>query len=75
DASDHQNPSVISRVHTLPENSGSSSLHPAEDVASSLMSHLETLYQEVELFEELLHSGNLTPEEQQQVTFPFLNRP
>ncbi|XP_063792496.1 microtubule organization protein AKNA [Pseudophryne corroboree] len=42
------------------------SLHPPEDVTSTLMSHLETLHQEVELFEELLHGGNLTPEEQQQ---------
>lgn len=65
-SSDHEKSSVIPPVHTLPETSGSSSLQPPEDVASTLMSHLETLYREVELFEELLHSGNLTPEEQRQ---------
>ncbi|XP_073446941.1 microtubule organization protein AKNA [Dendrobates tinctorius] len=65
-SSDHQKPSVTSLDHLLPETSGSSSLHPPEDVSSTLMSHLETLYREVELFEELLHSGNLTPGEQQQ---------
>ncbi|XP_073495972.1 microtubule organization protein AKNA [Phyllobates terribilis] len=65
-SSDHQKPSVTSPVHILPETSGSSFLHPPEDVSSTLMSHLEALYREVELFEELLHSGNLTPGEQQQ---------
>ncbi|XP_069604478.1 microtubule organization protein AKNA [Ranitomeya imitator] len=65
-SSDHQKPSMTSSAHFLPETSGSSSLHPPEDVSSTLMSHLEALYREVELFEELLHSGNLTPGEKQQ---------
>ncbi|KAM3911905.1 microtubule organization protein AKNA [Leptodactylus fuscus] len=64
--SSEQKPSMTPPVHTVPENSGSSSLHPPEDIASTLISHLETLYREVGLFQELLHSGNLTPEEQQQ---------
>ncbi|XP_075040989.1 microtubule organization protein AKNA isoform X2 [Mixophyes fleayi] len=55
---------------TYPNTSGISSLHPPEDtpedVTSTLMEHLETLHQEVELFEELLHGGNLTPGEQRQ---------
>ncbi|KAM4019808.1 microtubule organization protein AKNA isoform 2-T5 [Anomaloglossus baeobatrachus] len=65
-SSGHQKPFVSSAVQTLPETSGSSSLHPPEDVSSTLTSHLEALYREVELFEELLQSGNLTPGEQQQ---------
>ncbi|XP_044124964.1 LOW QUALITY PROTEIN: microtubule organization protein AKNA [Bufo gargarizans] len=65
-SSEHRKPSVTPPVYTLPEPSGSSSLHPPEDVASTLMSHLETLHQEVELLEELLRSENLTPEEQRQ---------
>ncbi|XP_069799489.1 microtubule organization protein AKNA [Dendropsophus ebraccatus] len=65
-SSDHQKLSATPPVHTFPETSASSSLHPPEDVASTLTSHLEALYQEVGLFEELMNSGNLTPEEQQQ---------
>ncbi|XP_056395796.1 microtubule organization protein AKNA [Hyla sarda] len=65
-SSEHQKLSETPPVHTFPETSGSSSLHPPEDIASALTSHLEALYQEVGLFEELLLSGHLTPGEQQQ---------
>ncbi|KAG8554444.1 hypothetical protein GDO81_003798, partial [Engystomops pustulosus] len=65
-SSGHQKPTLTPQVHTLQETSGSSSIHPPEDIASTLTSHLENLYREVELFEELLQSGKLTPGEQQQ---------
>ncbi|XP_075691515.1 microtubule organization protein AKNA [Rhinoderma darwinii] len=65
-SSDRQKSSVTPPFSIPPETSGSSSLQPPEDISSMLLSHLGALYREVELFEELLHSGNLTPGEQRQ---------
>ncbi|KAE8583565.1 hypothetical protein XENTR_v10020574 [Xenopus tropicalis] len=44
----------------------SSPLHPSEDIASTLSSHISELNQEVSLLEELKRTGKLNLEEQQQ---------